>query len=194
MTTDLTVLWHTNRRWRAWMDANTRFVTPDTLDCLRYLSGECHEVRDLWMRQEKPGHARNNERNSTIGQELADVVMLALTVLDKPPVKDEWFIYEDSFDVDQMCDAANMAVMVYRWESNWRPDVFNVLGHVLAYPGLDLAAELDRCWRRLAMKHGQEAYEDALGLVSHADRLQFHAQFIKDPTKVPAPWLVEESA
>lgn len=189
MTTDLTTLWHTNRRWRNWMDANTKFVTPDTLDCLRYLSGECHEVRDLWMRQEKPGHARNNERDSTIEQELADVVMLALTALDEPP--EPLGAGAVVFDVDYLCHFADDAVMECRDEKRgrWGASVEWVIDYVLAYPALDLAAELDRCWRRLAVKHG------GMRIVLHLTSLGLTAdewdELTKDHTW-PTPW--EESA
>lgn len=191
MIVDLTALWHTNRRWRAWMDANTKFVTPDTLDALRYMDGECREVRDLWMRQQKPEHVRNNGRDSTIEQELADVAMMALTALPEPPPMGGFGV----FDADYMCDNANNAVLAFRMNvPSWDRRVYWTLNHVLAYPGLDLPAELDRCHRRLAIKHGMGALAKWLHSQGETEASIGYIYYKENTGNWwHAPWLVEES-
>lgn len=158
MTTGLAALWERNRLWRAWMDANTPFVTPETLDTLRYMLIECCEVLDLWMRDRNPNHARNNERNSTICQELADVAMLALTAIpdgsDLSTVGPVLYV----FDIDECCLYAAQAIQSYKEnDRRWRGICEDILIFVLAHDGFDLAAELDKCHRRLAWKHGSHA-------------------------------------
>jgi hypothetical protein len=148
---NLTELHERNKRWRAWMDANTPFKTPDTLDCLRYAAGECAEVRDLWMRERLAGHARNNERTSTINQELADVAMMILTVFDPEPHHKG---LEHGFNIDFLCDAANEAIIACGQGYDWTYGATEVIAHVLAYPGFNLATELDDCHTRLGLKHG----------------------------------------
>ena len=198
MTVDLTVLWHTNRRWRAWMDANTKFVTPKTLGCLRHMRNETCEAADLLMRLEYPEEARNNGRHSTVEQELADVAMMALTALDKPPEVSRSSRTE--FDIDYLCHYANDAVIEFREDSGewgwWQAEVESVIDFVLVYPGLDLPAELGRCWRRLAVKHGKPALMTLWreqGLISdHMAEYVGQGDTWSNPY-YPAPWLVEES-
>ena len=200
MTTDLTALWRTNRRWRAWMDANTRFVTPDTLQCLRHMRNETCEAADLLMRIDHPEEVRNNGRDSTVEQELADVVVMALTVLSEPPDAREvsgWKRHPVEFDIDYLCHHANDAVNEYKENDSefswWIPAAYRVIEFVLAYPGLDLPAELDRCWRRLAVKHGMMALDKWLCSRGESEASISYIFYKNDTDNWwPAPWLVEE--
>lgn len=158
MTIDLQALWHENRRWRQWMDANTKFQTPETIDTLRYMLIECCEVLDLWMRDRNPDHARNNERNSTIHQELADVAMLALTAIPEDFELSTVGPVLHVFGIDDCCLYAAQAVQSYEaGDRRWRGICEDILIFVLAHEGMDLPAELRKCHRRLAWKHGSAA-------------------------------------
>lgn len=179
-----------NRAWRAWMDAHSAFVTPETIDSLRYAAGEAreasmelsaitaellirylvevapvntaeilrimdshaHESRDLWMRERLPAHARNHPRANKIRQELAQVVMLALTALDN--VDMGWIVPVTAADLDYICKTASQAVDDYGVSlDGWRWTVHHLLAAAAAYPGVDVAADLRECWSRLAWKH-----------------------------------------
>lgn len=155
--TNLTELHQINQRWRAWMDANTPFKTPSTLDSLRYMDGETREVRDLWMR-EQLNHARNNGRQSSIYQELADVAMMALTALPDGGFERTQFMPSD---IDFLCSWADSAVIDYRQDNDgWDRFVEGIIAFVDEYPGMDLPAELANCHYRLAWKHGSRAYAE----------------------------------
>lgn len=192
MTTDLTILWHTNRRWRAWMDAHTPFKTPDTLDCLRYSLIESCEALDAFLRAKNPDHARNNGREHTVESELADTAMLLLTAL--PAAWVDYVIAVPRNSIDDICLAVAETVAYFRRAEQWENRASNVLRRISTYPGLDLAAELDRCWRRLAVKHGMTALArwlgeqgqtmESIGLIHFEDGAG---------NWWPAPWLVEES-
>ncbi|TXH52424.1 MAG: hypothetical protein E6Q97_15875 [Desulfurellales bacterium] len=179
-----------NRTWRAWMDNHSAFVTPETIDSLRYAAGEArearmelsaiaaellirylvevapvntveilrimdshaHESRDLWMRERLPSHARNHPRANKIRQELAQVVMLALTALDGVDMGK--IVPAHEIDLDYICDTANQAITDYgAFLTGWCWTVHHLLAAVAAYPGVDVAADLRECWSRLAWKH-----------------------------------------
>lgn len=146
-----------NRVWREWMDTHSQFATPDTIDSLRYARIEANEAADLELRQKLPAHARNNERNHTIPGELAQVVMLLLTALptiDFALAEREGLCLSDLPRLDDICDLANSAVI----ECAAGFDYWTGYAHALLratehWPGLDIAAELRRCWSALAWKH-----------------------------------------
>jgi hypothetical protein len=154
--TNLAELHERNKRWRAWMDANTPFKTPDTLDALRLALVASARALEAWVNQT---HARNNERASTINQELADVAMMILTALDSEPTDNG---IENGFDIDNLCDAANDAVIECRYHNEWVYAANDVFAIVLEYPGFDLATELDACHTRLGLKHGGVTILDAI--------------------------------
>lgn len=179
MTTDLQQLWRINRNWRRWMDANTSFVTPSVIDTLRYSLIEASEALDAWMRSQNPGHARNNGREHTIEQELADTAMLLLTAYPAEEAKHDAFeMAVISLDtLDDLCYSLCAAIMSYSEDVNdWWLNVSDSLHFIANYPGFDLAAELGKCHRRLALKHGGEAYARCLQLASEIE-----------------PWLVEKA-
>lgn len=176
MTTDLQALWERNRLWRAWMDANTPFVTPeDRIDTLRYSRDEAasevkleylalslaqvsaSQASDRWMRERLVEHARNNVRRSTLYEELADVAMLLLTAYpaDRSFSPDPVCVFDD---LDNLCLVLSAAVVSYdKRVGDWWLNVSDSLHFIAHYPGFDLAAELDKCHRRLAWKHGSAA-------------------------------------
>lgn len=187
MTVDLTTLWHTNRRWRAWMDANTKFVTPETLDCLRLALVASTRALDCWLRQKNPDHARNNGREHTVESELADTAMLLLTAL--PGHDDLMRILKDNpewgdSNLDSICLMIGYSIVDYKHDQPWTVESVTALLAIAHYPGLDLAVELDRCWRRLAEIHGR--------VVIYHFWLASGCAVTDYPT-LPMPWLVEES-
>lgn len=160
--TDLTELHARNRRWRVWMDANTPFKTPDTLDCLRYALTEAAEAMDVWLREKNQTHARNNERNHSINQELADTAMMLLTAL--PEVEPLMSLFSDSVPLDTTCARIAVAVCnyaIYPSGDAWIRNAEGALTDIANYPGFNLAAELKYCHFRLAWKHGKVQFKAA---------------------------------
>lgn len=157
MTTDLQALWHTNRAWRRWMDENTAFVTPDILDCLRYALCESAECLDAWLRQKNQSHARNNVREHTVEQELADTAMLLLTAMPIEFVEEANRPVSERSDIDWIILDISRAVYAFGLPGSsavWASYAEQALRKIKYYPGFDLATELAECHRRLAMKHG----------------------------------------
>lgn len=176
MTTDLQALWQENRRWRQWMDANTPFVTPDDpVDTLRYARDEAasevkmeylalslaqvsaSQASDRWMRSRLTEHARNNVRRSTLYEELADVAMLLLTALPTGNgFSPDPICMIDG--LDELCFTLALAVVnCGEYADNWCVNASDSLHFIATYPDFDLTAELRKCHRRLAWKHGNAA-------------------------------------
>lgn len=158
--TDWVELHRLNRVWREWMDAHSKFVTPDTIDSLRYARIEANEAADLELRQKLPDHARNNERNHTIFGELAQVAMLVLTALPKidfeKAAQDRLF-HSELPAIDSFCDLANSAVVecVQNFDY-WRAYAHALLMTIETYPGFDANTHLRQCWSALAWKHASQ--------------------------------------
>lgn len=196
MTVDLTALWHTNRRWRAWMDANTKFVTPDTLDCLRYALIESCEALDSWMRARLPDHARNNGRDHTVESELADTAMLLLTALTEFMMNQSQYRTAKPIvrTLDDICLAAAESAYYCSTDTIWEDKAYLALLMVVGYPGLDLPAELDRCHRRLAIKHGMGALSKWLHSQGEIEASIGYIYYKEDTGNWwHVPWFVEES-
>lgn len=70
----------TVRAWRRMMDASTTFVTPNLLNCLRYLDGEAREVLGAWMKATLKDPRRRTS-DSTEDEEMGHVTVMALTAL-----------------------------------------------------------------------------------------------------------------
>ncbi len=159
-------LWRLNRQWRQWMEANSEFVTPNTIDTLRYLRIECNEAADVELRNRLSKHPRNNGRDNTVHEELADALMLGLTALPDP---EKWIgalcddiDVTDDIDVimDNICDQANQAVILFGDGSHawflWTADLIVAISR---YPGMLTGFELKKCWYRLAWKHASKAMD-----------------------------------
>lgn len=154
-------LWRLNRQWRQWMEANSEFVTPDIIDTLRYCRIECNEAADAEIRVRLEKHPRNNGRENTVHEELADALMLALTALPDP---DRWIRQlsdDDDVTMDAICDMANQAVVFFVADYGcwflWTADTMVVISR---YPGMNVEGELRKCWHRLAWKHASRAMSD----------------------------------
>lgn len=204
--TDFGDLWRFNRRWRAWMDAHTKFVTPAPLALLEYMANETGEAseasrgglmsrldaclaeartifealggeakvvaqsmleaacraRDMYMRAQYTGHARTNGRFLTVYEELADVAMLALTVL---PDLGDWTAQDAAGEpstINDICNTANWAVMSYMDDvPAWLHWVVLLVRMIDRYPGMQLTRELAKCHDRLAWKHASEQWSIA---------------------------------
>lgn len=161
---DFRELWQLNRRWRQWMAANSEFVTPDTIDTLRYCRIECNEAADVELRNRLSKHPRNNGRDNTVYEELADALMLALTALPEKVVwqdiKDSDFPIDNALRMDIICHRANMAV--YYNASYSTVDTIPVTAlcaRIAEYPGMNTHLELCKCWHRLAWKHASKAMD-----------------------------------
>lgn len=126
---------------------------PGTKRLLDAMDDHAHRAMDLWLREKLPHHARNNTRMVNLCQELAQVVMLALTAL--PDVRFFETIEEDVDPptVDYICDCGSTAVMYAANDCDWEYTTTVMLMEISHWPGLDIAAELRRCWSALAWKH-----------------------------------------
>ena len=146
-----------NRVWRQWMDEHSQFVTPDTIDTLCYMSEECHEALKCWMVARLPDHPRRQQPDKTIGQEFAQPIMLALTALpaiDFTEAEREGLQYSDMRPIINICSLANRAVEECELQlGGWAAYTHGLLLAVATWPGLDIAAELRRCWAALAWRH-----------------------------------------
>lgn len=152
-------LWRLNRQWRQWMAANSAFVTPETVDTLRYCRIECNEAADIELRNRLSKHPRNNGRDNTVYEELADALMLALTALP-----DHEYISEAisrNATTDEICDLASQSVILFSANSKpeWWWHVADMIAAVGRYPGMNVEAELRKCWHRLAWKHASKAMD-----------------------------------
>lgn len=158
--TDLQELWRINHAWRQWMDANTKFVTPETIDTLRYCRIEANEAADVEMRVRLTKHARNNARTLTVHEELADCAMLALTALPEP---EKWEKHDFNFSplspMDEICSLSTMVVNACLLRSEYWPCwLIDLLAAIDAYPGMNLRTELVKCHGRLGWKHGGDKW------------------------------------
>lgn len=161
-------LWRLNRQWRQWMAANSEFVTPDTIDTLRYLRIECNEAADVELRNRLSKHPRNNGRDNTVHEELADALMLALTALTDGA---DWYSRESTATLnspaehmDRICAWANRAVIYHTEDfgiaqSERVESLINLCLFIYWYPGMNVEAELRKCWHRLAWKHASKAMD-----------------------------------
>lgn len=157
--TDWIELHRLNRVWRAWMDGNSPFQTPEPLDTLRYLSEECHEARKCWMVERLPTQPRARKPDSTIYQELGQAVMLALTYLpDAEIMRCVELLHEDT---DYICHCATMAILyhnTYEVPHIAREWVRNLLAAIDGYPGMDVTKELHDCHHRLGWRWASEKW------------------------------------
>lgn len=68
--------------WRFRAVMSPHWATPEPIDCLRYAFCEAGEAMDAWLRQQRPGDSRNNERNPDVLDELADCAIMLLSAID----------------------------------------------------------------------------------------------------------------
>lgn len=162
-------LWRLNQMWRKWMEANSEFVTPDTVDTLRYCRIECNEAADVELRNRLSKHPRNNGRDNTVHEELADALMLALTAL---PDGVDWSYASiddnESSPMDIICHGASTSVTFANQEEiAWVWWLIDVCVAISRYPGMKTHLELCKCWHRLAWKHASknmDSYPEELKL------------------------------
>lgn len=67
--------------WRFRAVMSPHWATPEPMDCLRYAFCEAGEAMDAWLRQQRPGDSRNNERNPDVLDELADCAIMLLSAV-----------------------------------------------------------------------------------------------------------------
>lgn len=165
-------LWRLNQMWRKWMEENSEFVTPDTIDTLRYCRIECNEAADVELRNRLSKHPRNNGRDNTVHEELADALMLALTAMHTPKlIRDASRDYEAPALLDLICEYLSRSVRLNYWDWDDGTQWFNLFSDVpsliSSYPGMNTEAELRKCWHRLAWKHASknmDSYPEELKL------------------------------
>lgn len=147
------------------MAANSEFVTPDTIDTLRYLRIECNEAADVELRNRLSKHPRNNGRDNTVYEELADALMLALTALPEI-IHRELCPFVPVHTMDAICNWSNFMVVgcldgdldIFA-NPSWIGNGYMLLTTICCYPGMNTEAELRKCWHRLAWKHASKAMD-----------------------------------
>jgi hypothetical protein len=119
-----------------------------------------HRAMDLWIREQMPTHARNSKRRRTIRQELAQVVMLALTALpeiDFARSREESLDSSDLPAMDNICSLATAMVdEAVQGFSYWMVYCHVLLDAIYAGIGVEVDADLRQCWLALARKHASE--------------------------------------
>lgn len=158
--TDFVFLWQLNQKFMRWMPEDFYYKHLETLDVLRMVRIFSNEAADIELRNRLSKHPRNNGRDNTVHEELADTLMLALTVLPPP---EEWVSQlcdDDDVSMDSICDMANQAVVLFAAGSSvwflWPADLVAVIAR---YPGMAVEFELCKCWHRLAWKHASKAMD-----------------------------------
>lgn len=143
--------------WAFRADLADVWPTPDTLDSLRFAFTEAGEAMDAYLRT-KGGYARNNVKEPDLFGELADCALMLFTALGPsyqfPPWIRLGFADLDSiaYDVGELLfDAWHHEGKLS--EGTWVDNAGDTLKCIAAYPGMDLAAELDERMARIRSKH-----------------------------------------
>jgi len=148
--TNLKILYDRVMVFRAYMDANTDWKTPSVIDCLRFAVCEAAESLDAWLR-EKGGYARNRENGHTVHSELAQCALMLLTALGEIGVG---FQPKKSIPVDlDTIVVETAAALAQANAGTWHWPVLRCLRGIAAYPGMDLAVELDKAMEQIRRKH-----------------------------------------
>lgn len=135
--------------------------TPSPIDAAAFAVTEAGEAIDAELRT-RGGYARNNAKEPDLFGELADWALMLLTTLGPNYKIDRWASH-----VKPTLPAMNYETALVYWSlsediANIASNITGILYAIAAYPGMDLAAELDKRMARIAAKHGR-TYDAATG-------------------------------
>jgi hypothetical protein len=126
--------------------------TPPPLDAAAFAVTEAGEAIDAELRT-RGGYARNNAKEPDLFGEMADWALMLLTTLGPDYEIDHWATHVMSDLPAMNYDTAlvywSLSVGDYKVDSN----ITGILHAIAAYPGMDLAAELDKRMKRIRSKH-----------------------------------------
>ncbi len=120
-----------------------KWPTPATADALRFAFCEASEALDAWLRLQ-PQYVRNNARDLSVTDELADCAMMLLTALGVGGMPPQWVrarLFANMFvstapSIDDICIAV-AEVHRYRDDVNMLPwRIVNALMLIVLYPGM----------------------------------------------------------
>ena len=160
MTTDEMQALH-RRVWDFRKEMQDVWPTPDTLDALRFSFCEAGEAMDAFLRT-KGGYARNNVKEPDLYGEMADCALMLFTALGPSYQFPPW-IRLGFADLDSIAyDVGELLFDAWRFEGKlsegpWVENAGDTLKCIADYPGMDLAAELDKRLQRIRAKHSKEA-------------------------------------
>lgn len=78
--------------------------SPGLVDSLRYAFTEAGEAMDARLRETRPGDSRNNDRQASVEEELADCAIMLLTALGKDlPAYYREYSMDGQYKLDGIC-------------------------------------------------------------------------------------------
>lgn len=145
--------------WEFRKEMADHFPTPDVQDSLRFALTEAVEALDAMLRMQS-AYKRNNDKEHSIPQELAQCAVMLLTACDEG-VPGFWGERYDTLDAICFCVAD--ALHCYRWDSH-----MGVCG--------DAVLSIDAYLKR---EH-DTTLEDEMQLVLHKFRMKHHPTYLQD--------------
>lgn len=136
--------------WQRRAELEDVWPTPDTADALRFAFTEAGEAMDAWLRLNGE-YARNNEKDLSVEDELADCAMMLLTALRDGGTRDiKPILVADIDRLMGICEGVTRAMVKHQIYpmGRWYIDCGFTVGRIANYPEIDLhnriAARLDR--------------------------------------------------
>lgn len=133
-------------RFRAVMDPF--WATPEPVDCLRYAFCEAAEAMDAWLRQQRPGDSRNNERQPDVLDELADCAIMLLSAVPEDKFTNPSNTGVDGLTLGSICYGTALAMYI--------PDLgltLNVVNLISNYPDMNLEERVNSRLTNIAWNH-----------------------------------------
>lgn len=146
------------------------WATPEPLDALRYAFTECGEAMDAWLREQRPNDSRNNQRESSVLDELADCAIMLLTAINPdhipPEHVDYWELAEQTRKpvatrLEKLCGITASALMHARDDVDgysklryeWVSGSFLACAWIATHPNMDLLPRIQMRLGRIVAKH-----------------------------------------
>lgn len=167
---------------------NEWWATPSPVECLLYAYTEAGEAIDAWLREQRPGDARNNERDRDVLHELADTAIMLLSAFPEGSVPER-------VPLQSPASLANIAYCVGEallfLESGSvqlaRESAAEALQGIRDWPGIDLEWEINGRLQRIFDKAGvpPEKAWDAFSLAERFNRWGRSNGFSERPENSP---------
>lgn len=174
---------------RETMDEHTGWKTPTPLDSMRYAVTEVSEAIDAAMRDSRPDHARNNDRDDYVPDELADVVIMVCSAVNSAGTY-AYRDYEPEYRLESGARGPQRDIDIL---SNIVSDALRREGSLVNSGDVILRAQLDAlalCEHIAEFHYGEDVWELALDKLwrtmnkfspEHLEEHEWKAMLAMDP-------------
>ena len=137
--------------------------TPPRDDAIRFAACEAAEALDAWLRR-NPKYARNNDKDLSVRDELADCAIMLITALGEddfePGVENKWqrYIMQLGADIYKIEEISTLVFEATRGNSKGYRDVFlsglsMALNLILRFPEMELYERIEKRLQRIEQKN-----------------------------------------